>query len=231
MVLAGKLFLVEEDVDLQGLAAKLKGFKAEERLQDENISLITEIKDLRLEGDSLYGMFIQDQLLDVYHRGERVRVPTTSEAPFFFVAGEQKRAQNGSQTVLTIMEKKARANNIANQLSKILFITTGKIVEVRIEPARFERFHEDNFEDTKVIFFDDVDIPNIKKLSLYGSTLGNTSAYIDNLKHGKIWYIVLKSKRHGLVVGVTRNGVVTIFSKATKDDFIRYVKDDIIDLI
>ncbi|MBK5191386.1 MAG: hypothetical protein JJE19_07830 [Methanosarcinales archaeon] len=235
MVLAGKLFLVEEDIDLQGIAAKLKGFKAEESLKDENISLITEIKDLRLVGDSLYGTFIQDQLLDVYHRGERVRVPTTSEAPFFFVQQEQEQAQNqeqnGSRTVLTAMDKKARANNIANQLSKILFITTGKIVEVRIEPARFERFHEDNFEDTKVIFFDDVDIPNIKKLSMYGSGLGNTSAYVDNLKHGKIWYIVLKSKRHGLVVGVTRNGVVTIFSKATKDEFIQYVKDEIIDLI
>ncbi len=231
MVLAGKLFLVEEDIDLQGMAAKLKGFKAEESLSDENISLITEIKDLRLVGDSLYGTFIQDQLLDVYHRGERVRVPTTSEAPFFFVAQAQKQEQNGSRTVLTVMDKKARANNIANQLSKILFITTGKIVEVRIEPARFERFHEDNFEDTKVIFFDDVDIPNIKKLSMYGSGLGNTSAYVDNLKHGKIWYIVLKSKRHGLVVGVTRNGVVTIFSKATKDEFIQYVKDEIIDLI
>lgn len=231
MVLAGKLFLVEEAIDLQGIAAKLKGFKAEERLQDEDISLITEIKDLRLVGDSLYGTFIQDQLLDVYHRGERVRVPTTSEAPFFFVEPAQNQEQNGSRTILTVMDKKARANNIANQLSKILFIVTGKIVEVRIEPARFERFHEDNFEDTKVIFFDDVDIPNIKKLSLYGSALGNTSAYVDNLKHGKIWYIVLKSKRHGLVVGVTRNGVVTIFSKAKKDEFIQYVKDDIIDLI
>ena len=230
MVLAGKLFLVEEDIDLQGIAAKLKGFKAEESLKDENISLITEIKDLRLVGDSLYGTFIQDQLLDVYHRGERVRVPTTSEAPFFFVEQTQKQGVS-RRTVLTVMDKKARANNIANQLSKILFITTGKIVEVRIEPARFERFHEDNFEDTKVIFFDDVDIPNIKKLSLYGSALGNTSAYVDNLKHGKIWYIVLKSKRHGLVVGVTRNGVVTIFSKATKDEFIQYVKDEIIDLI
>jgi len=230
MVLAGKVFLVEEDIDLQGIAAKLKGFKAEESLQDENISLITEIKDLRLVGDSLYGTFIQDQLLDVYHRGERVRVPTTSEAPFFFVEQTQKQGVS-RRTVLTVMEKKARANNIANQLSKILFIVTGKIVEVRIEPARFERFHEDNFEDTKVIFFDDVDIPNIKKLSLYGSGLGNTAAYVDNLKHGKIWYIVLKSKRHGLVVGVTRNGVVTIFSKATKDEFIQYVKDEIIDLI
>jgi len=230
MVLAGKLFLVEEDIDLHGIAAKLKGFKAEESLKDEDISLITEIKDLRLVGDSLYGTFIQDQLLDVYHRGERVRVPTTSEAPFFFVEQTQKQGVS-RRTVLTVMEKKARANNIANQLSKILFITTGKIVEVRIEPTRFERFHEDNFEDTKVIFFDDVDIPNIKKLSLYGSGLGNTSAYVDNLKHGKIWYIVLKSSRHGLVVGVTRNGVVTIFSKATKDEFIQYVKDEIIDLI
>ena len=231
MVLAGKLFLVEEDIDLQGIAAKLNGFKSEERLRDEDISLITEIKDLRLIGDSLYGTFIQDQLLDVYHRGERVHVPTTSEAPFFFTEQVRNKEQDGSRTVLTVMDKKARANNIANQLSKILFITTGKIVEVRIEPARFERFHEDNFEDTKVIFFDDVDIPNIKKLSLYGSGLGNTSAYVDNLKHGKIWYIVLKSKRHGIVVGVTRNGVVTIFSKATKDEFIQYVKDDIIELI
>ncbi len=230
MVLAGKLFLIEGDVDadLHTIAAKLRGFKSEDKFKenDRDISLITEIKDLRLIGDSLHGTFIQDQLLEVYHHGERVHIPTTSEAPFFFVEQEQT-----GRIVLTIMEKKARANNIANQLSKILFITTGKIVEVRIEPARFERFHEDNFEDTKVIFFDDVDIPNIKKLSLYGSALADTSIYTDHLKHGKLWYIVLKSKRYGTVVGVTRNGVVTIFSKAKKEDFINYVLDEIIGLI
>ncbi len=222
--------MVEEGVDLHKIAAKLKGFQSEEKLKDDSkdISLITEIKDLRLIGDSLHGTFVQDQLLEVYHRGEKVRIPTTSEAPFFFVKQEQE--QKG-RIVLTIMEKKARANNIANQLSKILFISTGKIVEVRIEPARFERFHEDNFEDTKVIFFDDVDLPNVNKLSLYGSALGNTATYVDHLKHGKIWYIVLKSKRHGMVVGVTRNGVVTIFSKAAKDDFINYVLEEIIGLI
>jgi len=233
MVLAGKIFRVEEDVDadLHTIAAKLKGFKSEEKLKgnDKDVILITEIKDLRLTGDSLHGTFIQDQLLDVYHHGERVHIPTTSEAPFFFV--EQEKQKQKGRIVLTIMEKKARANNIANQLSKIIFITTGKIVEVRIEPARFVRFHEDNFEDTKVIFFDDVNLPNIKKLSLYGSALGDTSLYVDHLKHGKIWYVVLRSKRHGTVVGVTRNGVVTIFSKAKKEDFIDYVKDEIIGLI
>ena len=227
MVIAGKIFLVDDDIDLHTIAGKLKGFKSEEKLEGEDISLITEIKDLRLTEDSLFGTFIQDQLMDVYHHGERVHVPSTSEAPFFFVEQE---AQKG-KIVLAIMDKKARANNIANQLSKILFITTGKIVEVRIEPARFVRFHEDNFEDTKVIFFDDVDIPNVKKLSLYGSALGDTSLYVDHLKHGKIWYVVLKSKRYGIVVGVTRNGVVTIFSKATKDDFINYVRDEIIGLL
>ncbi|MBA7524562.1 hypothetical protein ES705_16703 [subsurface metagenome] len=232
MVLAGKLFVVEEDVDLHKIAAKLKGFQSEEKLKDDSkdISLITEIKDLRLIGDSLHGTFVQDQLLEVYHRGEKVRIPTTSEAPFFFVEQEQAQEQK-HRIVLTIMEKKARANNIANQLSKILFITSGKIVEVRIEPARFVRFHEDNFEDTKVIFFDDVNLPNIKKLSLYGSALGDTSLYLDHLKHGKIWYIVLKSKRLGTVVGVTRNGVVTIFSRATKDEFVNYVREEIIGLI
>jgi len=227
MVIAGKLFQVDDDIDLHTIAGKLKGFKSEEKLEGEDISLITEIKDLHLTEDSLFGTFIQDQLMDVYHHGERVHVPSTSEAPFFFV---EQDAQKG-RIVLTIMDKKARANNIANQLSKILFITTGKIVEVRIEPSRFVRFHEDNFEDTKVIFFDDVDIPNVKKLSLYGSALGDTSLYVDHLKHGKIWYVVLKSKRYGIVVGITRNGVVTIFSKATKDDFINYVRDEIIGLI
>jgi hypothetical protein len=227
MVIAGKIFLVDDDIVLHTIAGKLKGFKSEEKLEGEDISLITEIKDLHLTEDSLFGTFIQDQLMDVYHHGERVHVPSTSEAPFFFV---EQDAQKG-RIVLVIMDKKARANNIANQLSKILFITTGKIVEVRIEPSRFVRFHEDNFEDTKVIFFDDVDIPNVKKLSLYGSALGDTSLYVDHLKHGKIWYVVLKSKRYGIVVGVTRNGVVTIFSKATKDDFINYVRDEIIGLI
>jgi len=227
MVIAGKLFQVDDDIDLHTIAGKLKGFKSEEKLEGEDISLITEIKDLHLTEDSLFGTFIQDQLMDVYHHGERVHVPSTSEAPFFFV---EQDAQKG-RIVLAIMDKKARANNIANQLSKILFITTGKIVEVRIEPSRFVRFHEDNFEDTKVIFFDDVDIPNVKKLSLYGSALGDTSLYVDHLKHGKIWYVVLKSKRYGMVVGITRNGVVTIFSKATKDDFINYVRDEIIGLI
>ncbi|RLG33377.1 hypothetical protein DRN80_04750 [Methanosarcinales archaeon] len=232
MVIAGKLFMIEGggegrwkgDIALPRIASKLKDYRREDKEQD--IRLITEIKDLHLTGDLLSGTFVQDELMGVYHHGELIHVPRTLEAPFFFVEQPDKH-----RVVLTIMEKKTRANNIANQLSKILFMTTSRIVEARIEPSRFVHFHEDNFEDTKVIFFDDVDIPNVKKLSLYGSALADTSLYAEHLKHGKIWYIVLKSRRYGLVVGLTRNGVVTIFSKATKDDFINYVRDEVISLV
>jgi hypothetical protein len=224
MVLAGKIFLVNEPTNLQLIASKLKEFKAEEKLESENITLLTQVKDLNLIGDSLNGAFLQDELMAAYHHGKIIHIPTTSEAPFFFI--KQK-----DRIVLTILEKKAKANQIANQLSKILFITTGKIVEAKITPRVFKQFHEQNFEDTKVIFFDDVDIPNIEKLSLYGSALGNTSMYLDYLKHGKIWYTVLKSKQYGFIVGVTRKGVVVIFSKAKREDFMSYIKDEIIPLI
>ncbi len=224
MVITGKLFMIEGVVPLRDIAIKLKDFRTEDKEQD--IKLITEIKDLHMTGDFLSGTFVQDQLMGVQHRGELIHVPRTTEAPFFFVEESDR-----DRIILTIMEKKARANNIANQLSKIIFMTTSRIVEVRIDPSRFVQFHEANFEDTKVIFFDDVDIPNIKKLSLYGSALGDTSLYSEHLKHGKIWYLVLKSRRYGLVVGLTRNGVVTIFSKATRDDFINYVQEEVIGLI
>ncbi len=216
--------MIEGDVALQDIASKLKDFRIENKEQD--IRLITEIKDLHMTGDFLYGTFVQDRLISVNHRGELVYVPATAEAPFFFIEQSDRH-----RVILTIMEKKAMANSIANQLSKIIFMSTTRIVEVRIDPSRFVQFHEANFEDTKVIFFDDVDIPNIKKLSLYGSALGDTSLYSEHLKHGKIWYIVLKSRRYGLVVGLTRNGVVTIFSKATRDDFINYVQDEVIGLL
>ena len=53
----------------------------------------------------------------------------------------------------------------------------------------------------------------------------------DHLKYGKVWYVVSRSKRHGAVVGVARNGAVTIFSKATKDNLINYVREGVIGLI
>jgi hypothetical protein len=226
MVLAGKVFKVKEEADLATISGKLKGYRYEEEFvhEETKIPLVTEVNKLQLSLESIEGIFLQDIAFTVQHReGERL-VVKTMEAPFLFL-------KEGERTLLIILEKKRVANDIANQLSKILFISTGSIVEAKISPQTLKKFHEANPEDTKVIFFDGVDIPNISKLSLYGSGLADTSLYNDYLTHGSIWYIVFKSRKYGIVAGVTRSSVVTAFSEIKHSEFLDYIKEEVLPLI
>jgi hypothetical protein len=107
----------------------------------------------------------------------------------------------------------------------------GSIVEARIPPETLSDFHHKNPEDTKITFFDNVDIPNVNKLSLYGPDLINTSLFEDYTKHGDLWYVVARSKETGYVVGVTRDASVTIFNLADKNKYVEYVSKEIYPII
>ena len=226
MVLAGKVFLIREKVDLGLLADKLKAYRVEQQtsVEEQSFELLSEVKDLSMGKGTLEATFSFDQVFVIRHRGKAIPVPRTYEAPFSFDTHKDR-------VFLTIYEKKTRANNIANEMSKALFMSLGQVVEARIDPETLKKFHEENFDDTKIIFFDDVDLPNISKLSLYGSALGVTNLYNEYLEHGKLWYTVIKSKKYGYVVGVTRNAVVTVFSRLEMPDFKTYIRGEIIPLI
>ena len=226
MVLAGKIFLVRENSDMDILTEKLKAFRVETEntVEDQDFKLISEITYLNVGKGTLEGTFSFDTVFVVRHRDKSVPVPRTYEAPFSFNFYKDR-------LFLTVYDKKNRANNIANEMSKAVFLSLGQIVEARIDPETLRKFHEKNFDDTKIIFFDDMDIPSINKLSLYGASLGNTSLYSDYLTHGKLWYIVLKSSKTGYVMGVTRNCVVTGFSKMDISEFSSFVRGEIIPLI
>lgn len=227
MVTAGKIFTLREEIGLKAMAAKLKGYR-EERVQPleggGEATLLTEISDLTLTTDELKGIFSQDNVVDIYQRGKFIQQVRTRETPFVF-------SLYRGRVLLTVLERKFQANNIANQLSRALFVTSGQIVEAKIPPETLKAFHERNPEDTKVIFFDEVDMPNISKLSLYGSSLINTSLYENYCSHGKIWYLVFKSKKHGYVVGVTRNAIVTIFNNVSEEEFMDYVRGEVFPLL
>jgi hypothetical protein len=226
LVLAAKIFVVKEENNLTLLASKLKNFKLEQDLkaEDQSFTLLSEISGMNVSKESLDGTFSFDSVFLVDQHGKSVPVTRTYHAPFSFDIF-------GKSLYLTIFEKKSRANSIANELSKALFMSLGQIVEARIQPDTLKHFHDDNFDDTKVIFFDDVDLPNISKLSLYGEALGSTSMYTDYLTHGKIWYAVVKSRKYGYVVGVTRNAIVTVFSRIDLPDLKRYLKNEILPLL
>ncbi|GBC75570.1 hypothetical protein HRbin06_00888 [archaeon HR06] len=226
MVLACKIFKLKENLDLDTIAVKIKDHEAKKsyRVEDKELELLFSVKDLKLKNNLLYGVYSFDKVILLNYRGKVSPTVKTYEVPFYFYLYQ-------GEVYLIVVEKKERANLVANELSKLIFITSGKIVEARIEAEVLRKYHEENFEDSRVVFFDDVDIPSIEKLSLYGSELSKTSLYEDYLKHGKIWYVVVRSKKYNYVVGITRNCIVTMFSKVGIDELRDYVIDEVLPLV
>jgi hypothetical protein len=226
MVVAGKIFRLAEQLPVADVAVKLDGYRTEEAYEegDYNFALVTEVAGLLPKENTLSGVYSHDYVMHVFHRGKTAPLPRTVEALFSF-------AQVEDGTFLTIVEKKRVANFVANKLSEILFDKVGGVVQARIPPETLRDFHLKNPEDTKITFFDNVDIPNVNKLSLYGPDLINASLFEDYMKHGDLWYVVARSKETGYVVGVTRDASVTIFNSADKSKYLEYVNKEIYPII
>lgn len=226
MVVAGKIFRLVEPLSLAETASKLDGYRTEEPYEegDYRFTLVAEVVGLLQKKNMLRGVYSHDHVINVFHRGKVMPMPRTVEALFSF-------AEQEGATLLTIVEKKSSANFMANKLSEIAFEKVGGIVEARISPENLSEFHLKNREDTKITFFDNVDIPNVNKLSLYGPDLINTSLFEDYSKHGDLWYVVTRSKEHGYVVGLTRDASATIFNVTDKEKYLEYVTKEIYPLI
>jgi hypothetical protein len=226
MVVAGKVFRFSQSISIANIASRLDGYHVEEPYEegDYKFALITEVVGFLPKTNMLNGVYSSDYIIHVFHRGKSAPLPRTVEAVFSF-------AQVEGTTFLTVLEKKRVANFIANKLSGILFNRVGNIVEARIPPETLNAFHLKNPEDTKITFFDNVDIPNVDKLSLYGPDLINTSLFEDYKKHGDLWYVVARSKETGYVVGITRDSSVTVFNLADKNKYVEYVTKEIYPII
>jgi len=222
MVVAGKVFRLVEPLSLAETGSMLEGYHTEEPYEegDYKFTLVTEVVGLLPKENMLRGVYSHDHVINVFHRGKVMPLPRTVEAVFSF-------AEHEDTVFLTIVEKKSLANFMANKLSEILFEKKGGVVEARISPETLREFHLKNPEDTKITFFDNVDIPNVNKLSLYGPDLINTPLFEDYGKHGDLWYIVARSKKYGYVVGVTRDASITIFNLTDKEKYLEYVTMEI----
>ncbi len=226
MVVAGKIFKLTQSMPLSSIAQKLNGYRMEEDFEegDYKFKLLTEVVELETKRGTVTGKYSNDNILRVFHRGTSAPLPRTVEAMFSF-------AHVQDTTFLTVVEKKRVANFVANKLSEVLFDKMGAIVEARIAPETLKAFHDKNPEETKITFFDNVDIPNVEKLSLYGPDLNNTSLFGDYMKHGNLWYVVGRSKDTGYVVGITRDASVTIFNLADKAKFLDFVTKEVYPII
>ena len=234
MVLPAKIFEIKEEADLGLMARKLKDFYEEESYQEENgetVKLVAEILDLKLKEDAVAGVFSMDFVRRRYYRRKLVEAPITEEAPFWIKHFKGRTFMIVLAPSVARGVKKLLTSHVANRLSKVLFIKSRAIVEVRISHEILTKLHESNPQGTKLIWFDEVDLPGVEKLCLAGSDLVDTTLYHDYLEHGKIWYVVFEAQKRGIVVGITRNCVVTLFSKSTIDELRNYILEDLLTLI
>jgi hypothetical protein len=230
MVLVAKVFEVKEHMDTSTVVKKLKDFSEEQPYEGSSgkDKLTTEILDLKMEGGAVSGVFSRDFVLSRYYKRGLVETLVTEEVPFWIKSLE------GRTFLVVLAPSKARGvkklltNYVANKLSEILFIKAGAIVETKITHATLKKLHESNPQATKLIWFDSIDIPGIGKLALAGSGIADTKIYKDYLEHGKLWYVVYEIRKRGLVVGIARNCVVTLFSRSEIKDFVGYVIEDIL---
>ena len=223
MPTAGKVFTSTEFKSLADIATSMEGYRVEETYEEDDISidLVTEIVNVSIKDEMLTGLYSYDYVVHNYHRGKLIPAPVTKEVLFSFTILEDR-------VFLTAVEKKAIANRVANILSEIVFGEMGVIVEARILPAVLKEYHLANPENTKVIFFENMDIPNINKLSLYGPDIVGTSLFEEYAARGDPWYVLTKAKKHGHTVGLVRDGSVTLFNRVDQGQYLNYVKEEIL---
>ncbi|MBN1683478.1 hypothetical protein JW865_08005 [Candidatus Bathyarchaeota archaeon] len=223
MPTAGKVFVSTNYKKIIDVSAALEGYKVEEDYVegDFKITLITEVANLSINEEVLTGLYSFDNVIYYYHRGKVAPSPVTKEVLFSV-------SEYDNRTYFAVVDKKDVANRVVNRLSEIVFGDIGVIVEARILPETLKKFHLENPESTKVIFFENMDIPNINKLSLYGPDVVDTKLFKEYAKIGDPWYILTKSRKFGNTVGLVRDGSVTIFNSVDQAQYLQYVRDEII---
>jgi len=224
MVLASKIFYLSEKIGLNTIAAKIKDFKILDiqEINGKEYEVGSSISSLEKIENGLRGKYEESFILNFKYHDEDMLVPITVITPFEFIEKE-------NITYIIIFAKKNRANRVANFFSTILTAEKNKILEIEISHKTLQKIVEERKEYVKVIFFDNVKIPGINKLSLYGRNILDTQQYEEYIKIGKIWYVVLEFS-DDIVIGLTRNGIVTFFSKIIEEDAFKFIEEKILPL-
>jgi hypothetical protein len=156
--------------------------------------------------------------------------PTTEEAHFWFTIREGRLYVIVSAPSVARGVKKLLTGHVARKLSQVIYDVSDQILEVEIPDETLRQLHECNPKATNLIWFDNVRIPDVDKLCLSGSSLADTELYERYIEWGRIWYVVFTVQEKEIVIGVTRNSVIALFSKSTNEEFIEYIIENVLNL-
>jgi hypothetical protein len=227
MVLPVKVFEVRS---LEGNPVeKLTGWREVEQVEgEEDLALVTEVLEVEENEGVVKGIFAKDFYREHTYRRKVMATPQTEEAIFWIVSYGDRHFLGVMAPSVARGVKKLLSNHVAVALGGIL---GADVREAKITAETLQRLHESNPAATNLIWFDNIDLPGVNKLCLAGEGLADTGMYKEYIDHGLIWYVVFTSQPSGFTIGITRSVVITNFSKCTVDEFIEFVRDDILKLV
>ncbi len=227
MVLPVKVFEIRS---LEGdPVEKLTGWREVAEVEgEEDLQLVTEVIEVEENEGVIKGVFAKDFYREHTYRRRVLGTPQTEEAVFWIVNYGNRRFVGVMAPSVARGVKKLLSNHVAVALGGIL---QADIREINITSETLQRLHESNPAATNLIWFDNMDLPGVNKLCLSGEGLADTDMYKEYINHGLIWYVVFTSQPKGYTVGITRNVVVTNFSKCTVDEFVEFVAEDLLKLV
>ena len=129
-----------------------------------------------------------------------------------------------------IIAPKVTANNVANKLSLILHDEVGAVTVPKLNPVKLREFCEAGMA-IKVLLFDEMDIPNMEKATLYGTNITQVNLYGKFVDSGQYRYSVTKLSEDGYTVGIVRDGSICIFNTVDQEGFVAFVKEQIVPLV
>ncbi len=225
MPTTGKLYLYTPEYEPSEMVKKLEGYNKEtiEMYCTENIALGTRIINVEVSHERVMGFYEKDAVEIKQYRGVDRATPYTKSAKFIFFMEEEN-------PYLVVLGNKGLADTIANELSILLHEQTGYILEPILNLRGIRELYERG-EATKVIFFDDVEIPNLDKATIYGTNLIQTDFYGRFIDVGNPWWVIYKHRSTEMVVGIHKKALICIFSTCTEAEYLEYITENVVPLV
>ncbi|RLE60221.1 MAG: hypothetical protein DRJ35_03870 [Thermoprotei archaeon] len=223
MARACKIFEVMEPLAPEEIYESLEGYSQlwEEEVDGRTVSVGFRVANIDHSGETVWGVVEESFISRMEFRGEEIRVPVSLTIEFSFIEYDKRQ-------FLIVYAGKRRADRLAVRFSEILYDRRDVIVEVYIPPEKMRTLYLDKVGEVRIVILDNLRIPGLSKVTLFGKDLKDSDAFMDYLKKGRESYVVYRDEEG--VFGVSRMGQIIAFSRIDSETLESYLREKIIPL-
>lgn len=193
----------------------------EEEIDGRTISVGFRVANIDHSGEAVWGVVEESFISRMEFRGEEIKVPVSLTIEFSFIEYDKRQ-------FLIVYAGKRRADRLAVRFSEILYDRRDVIVEVYIPPEKMRSLYLDKVGEVRIVILDNLRIPGLSKITLFGKDLKDSDAFMDYLKKGRESYVVYRDEEG--VFGVSRMGQIIAFSRIDLETLESYLREKIIPL-